>query len=206
MRQMRRRYQQVDDPATLERWLDEALVGRLATVDEDGFPVIKPVNFVYSGGKILFHSAREGEKLDDIRRDPRVGFEVERVYQITPPPERACQTHCFYESIVIRGRARIVDGPESRAEKEHALRLLARKYSGARSESPLETVDQTAVVEITIERMTGKEDFGQRWPAERKLRVAKLLYERDGGSAVPIIARMGLDPQQVIGGLRVEAT
>lgn len=100
MRQMRRLYQQVNDVVTLEKWLDEATVGRLATVDEYGYPVIKPVNYVYAKGKIFFHSAPQGEKLDHIRREARVGFEIDKVFAIIPPIERGCQTHCFYQSII----------------------------------------------------------------------------------------------------------
>jgi uncharacterized protein len=194
MRSMRRDYQEVTERATLERWLDEALVGRLATVDEDGFPVIKPVNFAYADGRVYFHSATEGEKLDDIRRSVQVGFEVDRLITISEPPERGCQTHAFYQSIIIRGRARIL---EDRAAKEAALGLLVRKYSPAVADTPLKGVENTAVVEVIVERMTGKEDFGQRWPVERKLAVARLLYQRDGAAAAEAIAHLGFSLEEV---------
>ncbi|MGQ9556139.1 MAG: pyridoxamine 5'-phosphate oxidase family protein, partial [Anaerolineae bacterium] len=157
VREMRRDFQQVDDTSTLERWLKEALVGRLATVDEEGYPVIKPVNFVYDSGCIFFHSAPEGEKLDDIRRDARVGFEIDRLFAITPPPQRGCQTHCFYQSVIIRGVARILGETEDQPVKERALRLLIEKYSSGSRELSTEDVERTAVVEITIGRITGKE-------------------------------------------------
>jgi uncharacterized protein len=191
-RPMRRAFQLVEDRDTLERWLAEAAVGRLATIDEHGYPIVKPVNFVYSEGKIYFHSALSGEKLDDIRRDPRVGFEVERVFAVTPPPERGCQTHCFYESIVVRGQARILDDAMERPAKVEALKSLVAKYAPRVADRPLDTTDQTAVVEIAVEHMTGKEDFGQRWSAETKLAVARLLRERDGAAADETIRRMGV--------------
>jgi len=199
LRSMRWQCQQIDDPATLARWLDEAAVGRLATVDEDGYPVVKPVSFVYSDGRIYFHSAREGEKLDDIRRDGRVGFEVDKLIAITPPIERGCQVGCFYQSIVVRGRARILDGDADRPLRERALRLLVRKHAPAFAEAPLDDVDRATVVEVTVERITGKEALGQRWPAERKLAVARLLLARDGAAAAETIARMGLTLEQVRG-------
>ena len=196
MRRMRRAYQEVCEPSRLESWLGEALVGRLATVDEDGFPVIKPVNFVYSDGRIYFHSASEGEKLDDIRRCERVGFEIDRLIAIAEPTERGCQTHAFYQSIVIRGRARILEDP---GDKEAALRLLVRKYAPAMTATPLQGVESTAVVEIAVERMTGKEDCGQNWSAERKLAVARRLYERDGAAAAEAIALLGFSLEEVSG-------
>jgi nitroimidazol reductase NimA-like FMN-containing flavoprotein (pyridoxamine 5'-phosphate oxidase superfamily) len=189
---MRRAFQLVENRGTLERWLAEAAVGRLATIDEHGYPIIKPVNFVYSDGKIYFHCALTGEKLDDIRRNPKVGFETDRVFAVTPPPERGCQTHCFYESIVARGHARILDNSTERPAKEEALRLLVAKYAPRVADRPLDTTDQTAVVEIAVEHMTGKEDFGQRWSAETKVAVARLLRERDGAAADETIRRMGV--------------
>lgn len=195
---MRRAHQLVDDDETLARWLADAAVGRLATIDEDGYPIIKPVNFAYEDGHVYFHSALEGEKLDDIRRNPMVGFEVDRLFSVTPPPERGCQTHCFYQSVVARGRARILDDTTERGLKEHALRLIVAKYAPKVVDAPLDTVDATAVVEITIEHMTGKEDFGQRWSPELKRAVARLLRERDGDAAAEeAIRRMGLaEPEQ----------
>jgi len=194
---MRRRHEQIDDPATLERWLADAVVGRLATIDENGYPVIKPVNFVYADGKILFHSAAEGEKLDDIRRNDKVGFEIDKVLAITPPLEVGCQTHCLFESVIIRGRARILDGTTEREAKERALHLLVKKYAPAMAETRLKWVDQAAVVEISIEQITGKEDLGQNWTPERKLTVAKMLYERDGPAAGLAIARLGVSIEEV---------
>jgi len=41
-------------------------IGRIATVNQKGFPVIKPVNFLYLEGKIYLHSSTKGEKMDDM--------------------------------------------------------------------------------------------------------------------------------------------
>ncbi|MCL5960750.1 MAG: pyridoxamine 5'-phosphate oxidase family protein [Chloroflexi bacterium] len=196
---MRRKHQQVGDKTVLERWLDEATVGRLATVDEHGYPVIVPVNFAYVDGKIVFHSAREGEKLDNIRRDGKVGFEIDRVFAIVPPLVRGCQTHCFYQSIVIRGRARILDDVKDMEAKERALVLLVRKYSPDFADVPLTDVDKASVAEIAIEHISGKEDFGQTWSPELKLAVARKLMKPGDGEAAEVIARMGLTMDEVIG-------
>ena len=196
-RPMRRGFSRVTDAAVLGEWLRAAPVGRLATVDEQGYPVVKPVNYVYADGRVYFHSAVEGEKLDDIRRDGRVGFQVERVFAVTPAPGRGCQAHCFYQCIIIRGRARILDRPEDAAEKERVLRLLIAKYAPGLEAGPLDNVDKTAVVAIAVEEMTGKEDLGQRWSPEQKLKVARLLFARDGDSALEVIEQMGLTREQM---------
>ena len=194
-RPMRRATALVDDRATLESWLDRALVGRLATLDADGYPVVKPLSFAYEAGHIYFHSALEGEKLDDIRRDSRVGFEVDHLYAIVPSQGRGCQTACLYHSVVVRGRARILDDTGDDARKEHVLRLLVEKYAPGRDIGPGEAA-HTAVVEIAIQDMSGKQQSGQGWSAERRLAVACALRERGGEAARAAIEWLGLPPEQ----------
>ena len=197
---MRRAHQLVSDEAELARWLTEAPVGRLATIDGAGYPVIIPLNFVYADGRVFFHSATEGAKLDDLRRHPQVGFEIDRLFTIVPPAERGCQTHAFYQSIVIRGRARVLDRVAEREARVHALQLLVQKYAPAVADRPMDTTDQTAVVEIVVDEMTGKEDFGQRMTSEAKLDLARRLLARDGVAGREVIANLGLTLEDVIGG------
>lgn len=192
-REMRRQHQLVIDPPTLTLWLQEATVGRLATVGEDGYPLITPVNFVYAEGKLYFHSATEGEKLGNLRRHPAVGFEVDRVLAVTPPIERGCQMHCMYHSVIVRGTARVLDHGTDRERKEWALRALITRYAPGTPDLTLQGVEQTAVVEITVEHITGKEDVGQRWSAAHKLEVARRLWQRDGEAAAEAIAALGVD-------------
>ena len=196
---MRRAHQLVSDEAELSRWLAEAPVGRLATLDGSGYPVIIPLNFVYADGRIYFHSATEGAKLDDLRRHPQVGFEIDRLFAIAPPADRGCQTHAFYQSIVIRGRARVLDRAAEREARVHALQLLVEKYAPAVADRPMDTVDQTAVVEIIVDEMTGKEDFGQRMAPEAKRDLARRLLARDGDAAREVVAKLGLTLEEIAG-------
>ena len=57
----------------------------------------------------------------------------------------------------------------------------------------------TTVVEIVVERMTGKEDVGQRWSPERKREVARLLVQRDGEEAREAVRALGLEWEAVVG-------
>jgi len=69
---MRRAKKEIQARAVVDNLLNTCPVGRLGTIGNDGYPRIKPLNFVYLNGKIYFHSAKEGEKIDDIIRDNRV--------------------------------------------------------------------------------------------------------------------------------------
>ena len=74
---MRRAYCEITDPKHIGDILDTANVGRMATLDQQGYPYITPVNFVYYESCVYFHSGPKGEKLDNLARDNRVGFEAD---------------------------------------------------------------------------------------------------------------------------------
>ena len=80
---MRRNEKTLSDNIEIEKILSIAEVGRLATLGHDG-PVIKPVNFVYLDGAFFFHSATKGEKIDHIKANPKVCFEVEGSSEFLP--------------------------------------------------------------------------------------------------------------------------
>ena len=57
---MRRNKKEIKDPEIINELLETPQVGRLGTLDSDGYPMIKPLNFVYADGKIYFHTALSG--------------------------------------------------------------------------------------------------------------------------------------------------
>jgi nitroimidazol reductase NimA-like FMN-containing flavoprotein (pyridoxamine 5'-phosphate oxidase superfamily) len=138
----------------MESLLREALVGCLATVGPDGSPYITPLNFVYHQGRIYFHGALKGRKVENIRANPRVCFEVHELIKIVQG-QQACDLSTRYRSVLAFGRARsLPDG----AEKVAVLTALAEKYaSGQAVEPPTpKRAKGTTVIEITVEEMTGK--------------------------------------------------
>lgn len=146
--------ERITDRDEMESLLQETLVGCLATVGPDGSPYITPLNFVYHQGKIYFHCAFEGRKMDNIKANPRVCFEVHELIKIVHG-QRACDFSTRYRSVLVSGRARsLPDGDEKIA----VLAALAEKYAGGRAvELPTpKRAKGTEVIEITIEEMTGK--------------------------------------------------
>ncbi len=150
-------------------------VGRLGTVAGNGYPMVKPLNFVFHEGKIYFHTAKEGEKIDDIRRDSRVCFEVDLPIALVKSAGSPCRAEYLYRSVIIRGRARVVDEPGERLD---ALKRLMRKYQpeGGYGEFSEEKLKITGIVRIDIEEMTGKEDLGRDRVREAAL---KALEEKE---------------------------
>ncbi len=136
-------------------------VGRLGTNGKDGYPRVKPLNYVLHRGAVYFHSAREGEKIDDIRRDGRVCFEVDQPLAfVRGSAENPCQAEYLYRSVMIQGRAVLVD---DEVERRSALLALMEKYQpeGGYGPFPDEKFRITGIVRIDIESMSGKEDLGK---------------------------------------------
>ncbi|MBT0652210.1 pyridoxamine 5'-phosphate oxidase family protein [Geomobilimonas luticola] len=168
---MRKQNKKIIDSAVIINLLDTCPVGRLGTVGADGWPMVKPLNFAYREGRIYFHCALQGEKLDDIRRDPRVCFEVDLpIAYVKGAPDNPCRAEYLYRSVIIRGRAVIV---EDRGEQIAALDALMRKYQpeGGYGPYPEEKLALTGIVRIDIEDLSGKEELGKDGMRERALQL-----------------------------------
>jgi len=74
---MRRKQCEVTDFQKIQQILDSTNIGRLAIIGGDGHPYITPVNFVRYSGNIYFHCAPQSEKLDNLKRNPKVCFTVD---------------------------------------------------------------------------------------------------------------------------------
>jgi hypothetical protein len=156
---MRVAKKEIRERKTVEGLLAQCAVGRLGTVGREGYPMVKPLNFVYHEGRIYFHSAREGEKIEDIKRDGRVCFEVDLPLAFVRAEGSPCKADYRYQSVICTGRARLVEDPE---EKLRAFTALMEKYQpeGGYGDFPEERVALTAVIRIDVLTMTGKQDLG----------------------------------------------
>ena len=179
-------------------FLNSQPAGRVASIDKDGYPQVIPMNFVYADGQIYMHSHPFGEKLDNIRRNPRVGFEVDQHVCFLPSyyfhPTDASQADTLYVSVVIKGKAEIV---EDREEKARALNALMEKYQKEGRYEALDAempvVEEVAIIKVTPADMRGKYKIGQHWARPYRLKMAKNIVDREGlASARPLLAIMGI--------------
>ena len=139
--------------------LERSPVGRIATVNQKGFPVIKPVNFLYLDGKIYLHSSTKGEKIEDMQRGCPICFEVDDPIAYVVAGASACKASYYYRSILIKGKAAFVKDLD---KKMKILERMMEKYQPGRNdgEMPIEILEKTAVIEILIKEVTGKENLG----------------------------------------------
>ncbi len=180
---MRRNQCRVQDQAEIKRILASTNIGRMATVGADGYPYITPVNFVFFQGRIYFHCAPTGEKLDNIKRHSRVCFEVDVPLAYLDmgfdPARPICRLHQFYHCVIVRGTASLV---EDLSLKLDALNALVKKHEPAAGLVPLKEdtpqVHACEVVEIRPENVTAKSDLAQGKGKEVQMRIARYLSHR----------------------------
>jgi nitroimidazol reductase NimA-like FMN-containing flavoprotein (pyridoxamine 5'-phosphate oxidase superfamily) len=180
---MRRAFNEITDRDTIGDILGRTMIGRLATIGEDGYPYITAVNYVYFRGAIYFHCASSGEKLDNIGRDNRVCFAVDRplAYLDTAFDKSlpACEVGQFYQSVVIRGRAEIVDELEEKVAALNALMAVhegVADFSGIKGDS--KAVKLCHVVAVRIESLSAKANLGQKKEVAERQRIADYLRRR----------------------------
>ena len=122
---MRRRDKEIGNYKEVEELLSNALVGRLGTCF-DNIPYITPVNYVYDNDKIYFHSAHEGRKIENIRHNQQVCFEIDKMISVIPGRRMPCGSTTEYKSVILFGDIRVVDDID---EKTFVLNKLNEKYA-----------------------------------------------------------------------------
>jgi nitroimidazol reductase NimA-like FMN-containing flavoprotein (pyridoxamine 5'-phosphate oxidase superfamily) len=156
---MRHPEREIKNRDTITGLLRTAHVGRMATINQKGIPIIKPVNFLYLNQKIYIHSSKKGEKAEDIKRGGPVCFEVDEPIAYRAAGEMACKAGYYYRSIIMKGKAIFI---EDRSRKLAILEKMMEKYQpgGSRWKFEHEVLEKTALIEIQIQEMTGKENLG----------------------------------------------
>lgn len=194
---MRRQKCEVTDSFEIERILGLARVGRLATMGLDGYPYITPVNFVYFDGDIYFHSAPVGEKLDNLKADPHVCFEVDIPLAYLDsgfdPDGGICRLHQLYHCVIIRGRAGVVEDDQLKAE---CLNKLVSKYEERviHQQAPHDFPGFSGCVVVGIKptSISAKTDLYQYKSAEIRRKLVEYLSARgmpDDAQTVELLTR-----------------
>ncbi len=182
----------------IREFLDVEHVGRVASIDEKGYPQIIPMNFVFLNDAIYMHSHTKGEKLNNIRRNQKVGFEVDRELEFLPSyfedPKDASLADTLYISVVIKGSASIV---QENNEKTLALNGLMKKYQPEGNYDPLtpdmQVLDEVAIIKITPDSIRGKYKIGQNLRKDERVDLANKIKERNTPSAKDTLKIMGFE-------------
>lgn len=152
-REMRRKKQLLPDAVSREI-LERNTSGVLSLMGEEGYPYGVPMSYVLVGNQIFFHCAKEGHKIDAIRREEKASFCVidqDRVISV--------KYTTFFRSVIAFGRVHILENED---EKRNAIRILAEKYSGDQGEEGINhEIDKhfsnLCMLQFDMEHLTGKE-------------------------------------------------
>ena len=182
----------------IKKFLNQEHVGRISSIDENGYPQIIPMNFVFLDDAVYMHSHHRGEKIQNFKRNEKVGFEVDRELEFLPSyfedPKNASLADTLYISVVIKGIASLVT---DRDEKTLALNGLMKKYQPEGGYDPLTSdmrvLDGVAVIKIVPKSLTGKYKIGQHIPPLDRLDLARKILQKNSPSAKDTLKIMGFE-------------
>ncbi len=149
---MRRKDKEIKNKSAIEEILRQAAVCRIAMCDA-GVPYLVPMSFGYEEGCLHLHSASEGKKIDVLKHNPSVCFELD-IGQELVGNENPCKTSLKYRSVIGYGKAVFV---VDREEKKRSLDAIVRQYSGQAYDYPEESLNEVTIIRIHVESMTGKQ-------------------------------------------------
>jgi uncharacterized protein len=148
----------IDSRQEMEQILREEVLGYLGVISE-GAPYIVPLNYSYSDGKILFHCALEGKKLDAILQHPQVCFTVGRQSGEVQDHAGGSPCHVDSESVVCYGTARLINDLDERAQ---VLNTFNRRYRPEAPDIAFERLENCMGVVITVKEMTGRREESRK--------------------------------------------
>ena len=139
----------------IDNVLKSGQVGRIATHNENGYPYIVPVHYIIYDEKIYIHGLIKGQKISNLIRNNKVGFEVDEMGIIIPDNVNPCDTNTAFRSVIILGTAKMID---DRTIKEKILRAIVEKYTPQLSHLsfPEKMMKATGIIEIDPIEITGK--------------------------------------------------
>ena len=150
-REMRRKRQQLTESESISI-LGKATSGTLALLGDGGYPYAVPISFVYHEGKLFFHSALSGHKVDAISHCDKASFCV-----IDQDEVHGEQYTTYFRSVIAFGRIHII---EDEKERLAAARLLGNRYNPNQDEALQKEIDKglhrMLVLRLEIEHLTGK--------------------------------------------------
>ena len=151
-RAMRRKRQQFSEEESVAI-LKKATAGTLALLGDNDYPYAVPLSYVYQEGRIYFHSALAGHKVDAIRKCDKASFCVIEKDDVQPEKYTT-----FFRSVIAFGRIHII---EDEYEKLETARMLGNRYNPNHDEALQKEFEgglsRMLMIRFDIEHLTGKE-------------------------------------------------
>ena len=140
----------------VEKLFIRAEVGHIGSFGKDGYPYIVPMHFVWHNQKIYLHGLPKGEKIDNIKLNPNVCFEIDEMISLLyDGVENPCDVNTEFNSVIVEGKASLVSEFD---EKYQALSQIVAKFTPhfVGKELPEKMIKGTAVIRIDILNCVGR--------------------------------------------------
>lgn len=149
---MRKKEKQITDTAEMYEILQKGIICRLAFHD-DPFPYILPFNYGYHDDCIYIHSAREGKKIELIKKNNRIGFEITTGIEIVKV-FKSCGWTTKYKSVCGNGYAEILTGTQ---DKKKGLDIIMKQHGSlSADEYNAASLSDMLIIKVRIDQMNGK--------------------------------------------------
>ena len=139
---MRRKDREITGRENIEPVLQACKTCRLA-MTADGMPYVIPLNFGYTwdetGLTIYFHSGVKGKKIDALRADPRVCFEMDTEMGLTGEGDLACRYSFAFASVVGYGSIQFAQNNE---EKRRGFDIIMQHQDVYKRQIPVSEIAQ----------------------------------------------------------------
>ena len=153
---MRRNDREVESHDWMMEVLDQGQWMELALAGKDGWPYIVPLNYGFSDDFIIIHCAKEGKKIDLLRENNKVAFNVAIDTEVIRDENDPSEFSMKYRSVSGLGTAKFIEDAE---EKREALKIIMEHYHGPKEPITEGMLKATAVIKISITEITGKINF-----------------------------------------------
>jgi len=150
---MHRKNNEITDKRIIEEILTDSKICRVAIMDAE-FPYIVPFNYGYQDNALYFHSATKGKKIDLLRKNNKVCFEITYSSEIVKG-ETACDWSTRYRSVIGYGTIEIISDLQ---EMSKGLDIIMEHYG--RTENNIyreKSIKKMLILKLTIESLTGKQ-------------------------------------------------
>jgi nitroimidazol reductase NimA-like FMN-containing flavoprotein (pyridoxamine 5'-phosphate oxidase superfamily) len=149
---MRRNDKEITDTEVIDDIINRSTVCRMA-LSETNRPYLVPVCFGYRNRTLYVHSAREGKKIDILKKNNNVCVEFDVDHEIVKTGQ-ACKWGMKYRSVICYGTASFVDDDR---QKRKALDVIMAHYSTGSFEYNDKRLADMIIIKIEIESITGKQ-------------------------------------------------
>ena len=150
---MRRKDKEIEDKVIIEEILSKSEICRVAMMDGDK-PYIVPLNYGYHDNAIYVHSAPLGKKIELLKKNNKVCFEITYKHEIIRP-KLSCEWTTRYRSVIGYGTVEIITDFD---QKIRGLDIIMTQYGRSTcNEYKDKQVEFIVILKLIIEEISGKQ-------------------------------------------------